>query len=104
MSACITTRWGPESGSFIGAVIETPSVSRYGLRLPAFAAGSTTPRQSRRPWNRPIPPAWYGRVSEHLYQYGLERPSKQVIEDFLGLPVSPQAILDDMERALAVAD
>ena len=48
-------------------------------------------------------PAWYDRVSEHLYRFGLERTSKEVIEDFLGRPVSPQAILDDMERALAVA-
>ena len=49
-------------------------------------------------------PAWYGRISERLYQFGLERPTKEVIEEFLGRPVSPQAILDDMERGLAVAD
>ena len=46
---------------------------------------------------------WYGRVSEHLYQFGLERTSKEVIEAFLGRPVSPQAILDDMERAATEA-
>jgi len=46
-------------------------------------------------------PQWYGRISESLYRYGLERTSKQVIEDFLGRPVSAQALLDDMSRAAA---
>jgi hypothetical protein len=45
-------------------------------------------------------PDWYGRVAETLYRFGLERPSKQVIEDFLGRPVSPHALLDDMARAI----
>jgi len=44
-------------------------------------------------------PEWYGRVSEQLYRFGLERPSQQVIEDFLGRPVSPGALIDDMQRA-----
>jgi hypothetical protein len=44
-------------------------------------------------------PGWYARVSEALYRFGLERPSKQVIEEFLGRPISPQALLDDMRRA-----
>jgi len=46
-------------------------------------------------------PQWYGRISESLYRFGLERTSKQVIEDFLGRPVSEQALLDDMSRAVA---
>jgi hypothetical protein len=44
-------------------------------------------------------PAWYARVSEGLYRFGLERPSARVIEDFLGRPVSPDALLADMDRA-----
>jgi hypothetical protein len=44
-------------------------------------------------------PGWYKFVSESLYRFGLERPSQQVIEDFLGRPVSPRALLDDMQRA-----
>jgi len=47
--------------------------------------------------------SWYGSVSEHLYRFGFERPSKEVIEDFLGRPVSLQAILDDMDRARVTA-
>ncbi|MBI1951168.1 MAG: hypothetical protein HYS34_07380 [Acidobacteria bacterium] len=44
-------------------------------------------------------PSWYGWVSERLYRFGLERPSRQVIEDFLGRPVSPRALLEDLGRA-----
>ncbi len=48
-------------------------------------------------------PDWYDRVSASLYRFGLERTSKDVIEEFLGRPVSPQALLDDMARAGAGA-
>lgn len=44
-------------------------------------------------------PAWYPWVSERLYRFGLERPSRQVIEGFLGRPVSPRALLEDLARA-----
>jgi hypothetical protein len=46
-------------------------------------------------------PGWYERVARSLYRFGLEKPSKEVIEEFLGRPVSPQALLDDMARAAA---
>jgi hypothetical protein len=48
-------------------------------------------------------PGWYEEAARSLYRFGLERPSKQVIEDFLGRPVSPQALLDDMSRARTAA-
>jgi hypothetical protein len=41
---------------------------------------------------------WYGWIASRLFRFGLERPSKEVVEEFLGGPVSPQAILADMER------
>ncbi len=44
-------------------------------------------------------PSWYERVAGSLYRFGLERPSVDVIEDFLGRPVSPRALLDDLARA-----
>jgi hypothetical protein len=46
-------------------------------------------------------PGWYERVARSLYRFGLEKASKDVIEEFLGRPVSPQALLEDMERAVA---
>jgi hypothetical protein len=42
---------------------------------------------------------WYPWVSERLYRFGLERPSRQVIENFLGRSISPKALADDMARA-----
>jgi hypothetical protein len=48
-------------------------------------------------------PGWYAWVSERLFRFGLERPSRDVIRDFLGRPPSPQAILDDLARARAAA-
>jgi Zn-dependent M32 family carboxypeptidase len=44
-------------------------------------------------------PGWYGWMSSRLYRFGLERPSRRVLEDFLGRPVSPRAFLDDLARA-----
>jgi hypothetical protein len=41
---------------------------------------------------------WYGWVAPRLYRFGLEKPTREVIEDFLGGPVTPAAILADMKR------
>jgi hypothetical protein len=42
--------------------------------------------------------AWYPRVSAALFRYGLERPVRDVVEEFLGGPVTPAALLADMGR------
>jgi hypothetical protein len=44
---------------------------------------------------------WYRWLAPRLYRFGLERPTRLVIEDFLGGPVSPKAILQDMRRISA---
>jgi hypothetical protein len=41
---------------------------------------------------------WYSWVAPRLYRFGLERPTREVIEEFLGGPVSPAALLEDMRR------
>ena len=41
---------------------------------------------------------WYAWVAPRLFRFGLERSSRQVIEDFLGGPVTPKAVLEDMGR------
>jgi hypothetical protein len=41
---------------------------------------------------------WYGWIAPRLFRYGLERPSREVVEEFLGGPVSPAALLQDMRR------
>jgi hypothetical protein len=43
-------------------------------------------------------PGWYGWIGPRLFRFGLERPSREVVEDFLGGPVSPAALLADMQR------
>src|SRR5260370_2301690 len=43
-------------------------------------------------------PRWYGWVSEHLLRYGSERDTRTLMQDFLGRPVSPQALLEHLHR------
>ena len=43
-------------------------------------------------------PRWYGWVSQRLLQYGLERSPAELLKDFLGRPVSPQALLNNLQR------
>ncbi len=40
----------------------------------------------------------YLHLSETIYRFGLERPSRRVLEDFLGRPARPDALLDDLQR------
>ena len=42
--------------------------------------------------------SWYRWVAPRLYRFGLERPALDVVKDFLGRPVTPVAILQDMRR------
>jgi hypothetical protein len=42
--------------------------------------------------------SWYGWIAPRLYRFGLERPTREVLEEFLGGPVSPMALLADMRR------
>jgi hypothetical protein len=44
---------------------------------------------------------WYRWLAPRLYRFGLQRPTRSVIEDFLGGPVSPTAIVQDMRRMSA---
>ncbi len=41
---------------------------------------------------------WYRWVAPRLFRYGLERPTREVIEEFLGSRVTPDALLADMAR------
>jgi hypothetical protein len=43
-------------------------------------------------------PTLYGWIAPRLYRFGLERPARDVVEQFLGGPVSPAALLADMRR------
>jgi hypothetical protein len=41
---------------------------------------------------------WYGWLSEHLLRYGSERDTRTLMQDFLGRPVSPRALLEQLRR------
>jgi len=71
----------------IGAIIIADLRARLIAQHGDFAAGDTT---------------WYGWVAPRLYRFGLERSSRQVIEEFLGRPLAPEALLDDLERMAPV--
>jgi len=43
-------------------------------------------------------PRWYRWLSEHLLRYGSERDTRTLMQDFLGRPVSPQALLEQLHR------
>jgi oligoendopeptidase F len=44
-------------------------------------------------------PDWYRWASDRLLRFGLEKPSRDVVESFLGRGVRPEALLDDLGRA-----
>jgi hypothetical protein len=41
---------------------------------------------------------WYQWMASRLYRFGLERPTREVVEKFLGAPVSPAPLLEDLRR------
>ncbi|HEY8256645.1 MAG TPA: hypothetical protein VIG08_03240 [Gemmatimonadales bacterium] len=67
------------AGAILIAAIRARTVEQHG----AFATGDST---------------WYGWVASRLFRFGLERPTREVVHDFLGGPVTPAAILIDMRR------
>ena len=66
-------------GAMIIAAIRARTVEVHG----PFAGGDST---------------WYAWASRELFRFGLERATRQVIEEFLGGPVGPAALLADMRR------
>src|SRR5262249_6209552 len=41
---------------------------------------------------------WYGWLSEQLLRYGSERDTRTLMQNFLGRPVSPPALLEQIHR------
>jgi hypothetical protein len=46
---------------------------------------------------------WYRWMAARLYRFGLERPTREVLEEFLGGPVSATPLLEDLGRMKARA-
>ncbi|HET7470026.1 MAG TPA: hypothetical protein VFJ81_10145 [Gemmatimonadales bacterium] len=66
-------------GALLIAAIRDRIVARHG----PFATGDSS---------------WYGWVAPRLYRFGLERRTRDVVEEFLGGRVNPAAILKDLGR------
>jgi hypothetical protein len=54
-------------------------------------------RSLRGPFSQPDA-GYYGWLSERLFRFGLERPTRQVLADFLGRPLSSDAVRADLAR------
>jgi hypothetical protein len=70
------------AGAMIIAAIRARTRELHG----GFSAGDST---------------WYHWIAPRLYRFGLERPTRDVIQHFLGGMVTPTAILQDMRRMRA---
>lgn len=67
----------------VGAILVAAVRARTRALHGPFAAGDST---------------LYAWLAPRLYRFGLERPAREVVEEFLGGPVSPAALLQDMRR------
>jgi hypothetical protein len=70
----------------LGAVITADIRARIEAQLGPFAAGDAR---------------WYGWLSAHLLSSGEELETARLLREFLGRPVSPQALLNQLQRVAA---
>jgi hypothetical protein len=81
-----------------GQLIDAPGyMMNYAAGAILIAAIRARTREVHRPFTTGDS-TWYRWMASRLYRFGLERPTRGVIEEFLGGPVSPAAIQEDMRR------
>jgi hypothetical protein len=81
-----------------GQLVDAPGyMMNYAAGAMLIAAIRARTRELHGPFT-PSDSTWYGWIAPRLFRFGLERPSKAVLEEFLGGPVTPAAILADMAR------
>jgi hypothetical protein len=84
-------------------LVDTPGyMLNYGLGAVLTAEMRGHIREALGPFDTGDP-HWYGWLQEHLLRYGSERDSRTLMQDFLGRPVSPQALLDQIRRLAPAA-
>ena len=71
-----------------GAILTAEMREHISVALGAFDTGDTR---------------WYDWLSEHLLRYGSERDTRTLMQDFLGRPVSPRALLTQIHRLKPVS-
>jgi hypothetical protein len=86
-----------------GQLVDSPGyMMNYALGAVIAADLRARARELRGPLSE-AGPTLYPWLAERLFRFGLERSSRQVIEEFLGRPLSPAALLADLARMRAPA-
>ncbi len=81
-----------------GQLVQSPGyMVNYGVGAIVTADLRARLQELRGDWSGGDP-GWYAAVSEAIYRWGGEREPSDVLEAFLGRPVSPDAILADLRR------
>lgn len=81
-----------------GQLVDSPGyMMSYAIGAVLIAALRARAVERRGPWLLGDA-GWYPWVSRTLFRHGLERPSREVVAEFLGGPVTPAALLRDMAR------
>jgi hypothetical protein len=81
-----------------GQLVDSPGyMVNYAVGAMLIAALRARTAERHGPWIQGDT-SWYPWVSRALFRYGLERPTREVVEEFLGGPVTPAALLKDMAR------
>jgi oligoendopeptidase F len=79
-------------------LVDSPGyMVNYGLGAVITADIRQRIRQSLGPFDTGDP-RWYPWISDHLLKVGGEFETQDLLRQFLGRPVSPQALIDSMER------
>jgi hypothetical protein len=81
-----------------GQLVDAPG---YMMNYAVGAMISAAIRARVRALHGPFAPrdsTWYAWIAPRLFRFGLERPTRAVLEQFLGGPVSPGPLLEDMRR------
>jgi hypothetical protein len=82
-----------------GQLIDGPGyLANYALGAVMVAAVRARIRELRGDWATGDP-GWYTFVSDRLLRFAGARPPRDILEDFLGGPLTTAAILDDIELA-----
>lgn len=84
-----------------GQLVESPGyMMNYALGAMITAQLRDKIREERGPFSTPDKKR-YDWLSDHLYRFGLSRPTRDVLHDVLGAPLGVDALVNDMRRLVA---
>jgi hypothetical protein len=82
-----------------GQLVEAPGyMANYAIGAVLAADLRAAIRAARGDWTDGDE-GWYAWVTDHLYRFGLERSSRDVLRDLLGRPPNADALLAELDRA-----